>query len=60
MSLLKDYMSRIQSELPQGPATRLTPAEMQEFLAEIRRGDQVLEALLSAEDKNSCPTLAAP
>ena len=44
MSLLVDYMFRVQSESRQGPVTRLSAAEVEEFLAEIRRGDQLLGA----------------
>lgn len=60
MSLLNAFIMRQQSELLQGPATRMTAAEIEVFLSEIRQGDQVLEALLSAAGKNSCPTSADP
>lgn len=57
MTPLAAYIDRVQSEVQQGPVAQMTPAEIQAFLAEIRRGDQVLEELLSAEGKNSCPIL---
>jgi hypothetical protein len=53
MSLLDDYILRAQREPPQGPVTRMTTAEIEEFLAEIRRGDQLLEQLLAGDDAHS-------
>ncbi len=60
MPLLNAYVARVQSEVQQGPVTRMTAAEAESFLAAIRRGDQVLEALLSVSDKSSYPIAESP